>query len=161
MSSKVCGICSDKKFLCEGCQQRYDLGELSLYDVLVARALYSIMGEDASFEHAVDTRDCVVIVSEPDAVGDIIGRHGANIRQLEAQLDKKVKVLGSGDVGEVAKALAAPARLNSVNTAFMGGRKKTKVHVKKEDRELLRIGVSELERLLNLICEDPVDLIFD
>ena len=162
MAMPVCPKCASGKYLCPRCQSEFDQGHISEYDVEAARALHRIFGPEANFKRAVDTPGHVIIVVKADDVGAVIGRGGGNLKRLAEALGKPVKIVGDGSVKEMAEAFIAPARVKGINEVLEpSGVKKTRVHMAKADRHLLRMDLEALRRLISAVSEEKVEVLLD
>jgi transcription antitermination factor NusA-like protein len=162
MPTPICAKCSSSKYLCSVCQGRYDAGQITAYDIEVSRMLYGLLGEKASFRKIVDTSDHLVLVTDGESVGDIIGLQGSTIRKIEEILGRKFKVVGEGDVMDVAQALIAPAKVKHINPVYLqGAMDKVRVHVEKQDKGRLRHSEEDLAKMISYATDKRIELVFD
>jgi len=162
MAMPVCPKCAQGKYLCPRCQREFDQGRISEYDVEAARAMHGIFGPEADFKKAVDTPSHVIIVVKADDVGTVIGKGGGNIKRLAEALEKPIKIVGDGSVKEMAEAFIAPAKVNGINEVLEpNGVKKTRVHIAKADRPLLRMDLEALRKLISAVSDEKVEVLLD
>ena len=162
MPMPLCADCARGKYLCKRCQAEFDAGLISEYDIETARAMHAIFGAEADFKRAIDTPSHVIIVVKADNVGGVIGRGGENIRKLAERLGKPARIVGDGSVKEMAEALIAPAKVKGINVVIEpSGVKKTRVHISKAERHLLRMDLEALRKLISAVSDEKVEIILD
>ena len=158
----VCWFCAKGRYLCVDCEKKLGDGRINVYDVEAARALHELLGGEASFHRAIDTEDCVIVLTDSADVGKIIGKGGANIKLLSQRLGRRVRVVGVDDFEEMVRAFIAPARIKGINTVYLSnGVQAVRVRVDKRDKDKLRIALPDLKRLVAGITDTQVELTFD
>jgi transcription antitermination factor NusA-like protein len=157
----ICASCADSKFLCKDCEKLYSDSRISVYDVEVSRILRRLLGDEASFIHAVETAEHIVVIADPDQVGSIIGKGGHNLNAISETLGRPVKVVGKDSFNDMVAALVAPARVRGINPVLApGGAKKIRVKIEGQDRGRLRMSVSDMQKLVCAVTDEQVELAF-
>lgn len=123
-------------------------------DVAVSRSLHKI-DDKADFVKAVGV-DTVFIVAKHGGAPKIVGRSGKNVRQLERELGKKVRIIENSDTRSMTEAvLGVP--VVGVNIVYNSG-EKYRVRVSRVYRR--RITEQALQAL-NSILDKPADVVFE
>ncbi len=161
MRLPVCGRCAESQILCPECEGKLSAGAINEFDVEVSRTLYELFGDSACFTRAFDTADHVIVLTEQDEVGNLIGREGVNARTIMERVGKPVKVVSESEFDETVKAFIAPARVKSINTVHRPGGESIRVRVEAGDRRRLRMNVEDLRALVSGLTDSQVELVFD
>lgn len=161
MALPICQACAGRILLCKDCEAKLAGGRINEYDVEVSRTLHSLLGADADFIRAIDTEGAVIVIAEADEVGGIIGRGGANLRELTKRIGKPARVIGRDDLNGTTKALIAPARVKEINHVYGQRGPMIRVRVGREDRDRLRLPLEDMRKLISAVTETDVDITFD
>jgi len=160
MGLPICKICAESRLLCPNCESRLAAGEISELDVELSRVLVEFGGE-IGFIKTIDDGENVIILSERDDLGKLIGRAGANIQKISRRLKRKVRVVGAGEVEEMIHDIAAPAKVSGVGVAYKpDGGKITRVKISSREKEKLRLKPEAIEKLLSSLSGNPVEIQF-
>jgi len=158
----ICDICAKTGVLCGACETKLEKGEITSLDVELSGILYKLGEGEIGFEKAIDTGDNIIIITEKEAVGKVIGKSGNNIKKLSKQLCKKVQVIGTGKLGELIDDFMAPTRVLGVNTVFKpDGSTVQKVRISKMEKDKLNIEVETMQNLIRSLTGDNVEIIFE
>jgi len=158
----ICDVCAQTGLLCAACEKKLSDGRISEYDVELSRMLYSSLGGEASFMKVVETSDNLVVLTERDNVGKIIGKGGSTIKDVSAKLGKQIRVVGVGEFRDMVYDFIAPAKINAFNTVYNpDGSLKYRVRIDRRDEKKLRIPLRDLERMIDSITGTKVDLILE
>ncbi len=162
MSLPICSICAKTGVLCNACEEKLKKGEISELDVELSKILYRLGKGEIGFDRAIDTKKFIIILTQKENIGKIIGKSGDNIRQLSKDLDKQLRVVGTGDLKETIYDFVAPARILSINTVYKpDGTTVQRVRINKKDRKKLRMNLKEIEKLITSLTKDKVEISFE
>ena len=158
----ICDICAKTGVLCGACETKLEKGEITPLDVELSGILYNLGEGEVGFEKAIDTGDNVIIVTDKEAVGKVIGKSGNNIKKLSKQLGKKVQVIGTGKLGELIDDFMAPTRVLGVNTVFKpDGSTVQKVRISKMEKDKLNIEIGTMQNLIRSLTGDNIEIVFE
>ncbi len=148
--------CIKSGFLCNNCQARLDAGEISEFEIDLAKDLIKLEEEneeyaflkDISFFKAIDFEDVLIIV---------VGR-GEKLRitskllnwiKEEYEIDEILLVQNTKKPRPVVEALISPFKLKSLNEIFLAtGDVQFRAVLWEEDKENLLFTKEELEDLI-------------
>ena len=150
----LCSECLNRILLCSNCQDKLEDRVLSPLDIHLSR-VFSRLGFKCGFISAIDACGEIIILSEKKDVGKIIGEGGSGLSALREELDAKVKVVGSGDLKELAGQLCAPAKIKSLSRVY-GGENKHRIVL--TDLDKLRIEPKALSMILTRSCGEKVEV---
>ena len=158
----ICDICAKTGVLCGACETKLDNGKITPLDVELSGIFYNMSNGEIGFEKAIDTGNNIIIITQKEAVGKVIGKGGNNLRMLSRKLGKKVQVIGTGKLGELIDDFMAPARIIGVNTVFKpDGSTVQKVRISKMERDKLNIDIGTMQNLIRSLTGDNVEIVFD
>ncbi|MHA1985246.1 MAG: hypothetical protein ACW98D_01285 [Promethearchaeota archaeon] len=148
--------CIKSGFLCNNCQARLDTGEISEFEIDLARDLINLEEEneefaflkDVSYYKAIDFEDLVIIV---------VGR-GDKLRITKSlidwiketyEIDEILLVQNTKKPRPVVEALISPYKLKSLNEIFLAtGDVQFRAVLLEEDKDNLLFTKEELEELI-------------
>lgn len=162
MSLPICDICAKTGVLCSTCEEKLDEGEITDLDIELSKQLYELGEGEIGFEKAIDTENFILILTEKENVGKIIGKGGDNIRQLSNQLGKQIRVISTGDLEDTIYDFVAPARIKSINTVYRpDGSTSKRVRIDSRDEYKLRMSLDKIQELLQSLSDEEVDIVLD
>jgi transcription antitermination factor NusA-like protein len=162
MSLPICAICAKTGVLCSACEERLKDGKVSELDVELSKILYNLGKGEIGFERAIDTKNFIIVLTQKENIGKIIGKSGDNIRQLSKDLGKQLRVISTGDLQQMIHDFVAPARILAVNTVYKpDGSTLRRVRINKKDKKKLRMSLKEIERLITSLTNDNVEISFE
>ncbi|MGZ4857322.1 MAG: KH domain-containing protein [Methanobacteriaceae archaeon] len=146
----VCDVCLKSGMLCQGCENKLKSGEISSMDVDIAKLLYKIGDGKLGFKKTIEIGDVVIIVTDKDQVGKLIGKGGKIVREISKSVNKKVRVVGeNSDLKSVATDILAPARISGINIVYgKDGEQKYKIRVRREDSRRLPAKLNILNDII-------------
>jgi transcription antitermination factor NusA-like protein len=146
----VCDVCLKSGMLCQGCENKLKSGEISSMDVDIAKLLYKIGNGKLGFKKTIEIGDVVIIVTDKDQVGKLIGKGGKIVREISKTVSKKIRVVGeNSDLKSVATDILAPARISGINIVYgKDGEQKYKIRVRKEDSRRLPAKIEILNDII-------------
>ncbi len=157
MKFPICLKCAKSDTLCDSCESKLRNGEITELDVRISRLLLEIHKvhniTTASFEHAYDFGDTVVIFTKGD-VGVLIGRKGAVVSRLSKELKKKVRIAQlRSDSHKTIEDLVAPARLLGINIVYTKDGEYHKIRIDRRTAHKLPVSIPTLERVAALLLK--------
>jgi transcription antitermination factor NusA-like protein len=162
MSLPICTICAKTGVLCSVCEEKLKDGRISELDVELSKILYKLGKGEIGFDRAIDTKKFIIVLTQKENIGKIIGKSGDNIRQLSKDLGKQIRVIGTGDLQETIYDFVAPARILSINTVYKpDGTTLRRVRINRKDRKKLRMSLKEIEKLITSLTNDNVEISFE
>jgi len=159
MLTKICSVCLRSGILCQKCEEKVRLGEVSELDLKVARILskieekYPIL-ESVSLHKATEADDVLVIIVNKQDVQKLLSHGGKILRELSEKIGKKkVKVLANEDSPRrFLENLFAPASILTINTVWLpDGSMETKVLIPKKDARKLPLSIQTLKNIVKAI----------
>ena len=158
----ICDVCAQTGVLCAACERKLSEGKISEYDIELSRMLYAGMGNEAGFIKAIETSDNLVVLTERDNVGKIIGKGGSIIKEISAKIGRQIRVVGVGEFRDMVYDFIAPAKINGFNRVYVPDRSlKYRVRVDRRDEKKLRIPLRDLERMIESVTGTKVELILE
>lgn len=159
----VCDVCLKSGMLCQGCENKLKSGEISQLDLDIAKLLFKLGDGKIGFKKTIEIGDVVIIVTDKDQVGKIIGKSGKIVRAISKKVGKKIRVIGEGsDFKEIARDLLAPARISGINIVYgMGDEEKYKIRVMKEDSRRLPARLDVLNGIMNQLTDEKTVIVID
>lgn len=158
----ICEVCAKTGILCGACESKLQKGKINPLDVELSKILYGLSKGKIGFERAIDIEDFIIILTEKDYIGKIIGKDGVNIRTISTKLGKQVRVIGTGDFREMVYDLVAPARVIGVNKVHKpDGTILQRIRINRRDKARLRMGLEDLERVISTLSQDKIEIKFE
>lgn len=162
----VCKTCVSGS-LCFSCQERFDKGFITQFDIDLAVDLLEMESEDhpelktASLYNAVDVGDIVFLV---------VGKGNISKNKYRPELLNKIKelyeiprlmLIEKGSVKSMIEQIIEPAKLLGVNEIFIPtGDKEYRVVISDEDRDKIQIPVELLEKACSQIIRGDTKIQF-
>ena len=148
--------CIKSGFLCNNCQARLDAGEISEFEIDLAKDLIKLEEEneefaflkDISFFKAIDFEDLIIIVV---GRGDKLRINQSLIDWIKEtyEIDEILIVQNTKKPRPVVEALISPYKLKSLNEIFLAtGDNQFRAILGEEDKENLLFTKEELEDLI-------------
>lgn len=165
MRLPICELCAKSGLLCPSCERQLSENRISALDVEMSKLIASMSdryGLDAAdFFKAVDTGRIILLLTKGD-VGLLIGKQGCVVKNLTAELGKKVRIVEvSGDAHKTVSDIITPARLLGINTIFKPGGKGYRVRISRRDIERLPMDLETLNRALATLLEVETTVSFE
>lgn len=162
MNLPICDVCVKTGLLCGACEKKLDSGSISELDVELSKILYELDHTDVGFARAIDTKNSIIILTDRDSIGKLIGRDGANIKAISKRLGKPVRVISTGSFNEMVYDLVAPAKVNGISKVHRpDGSTIKRIRIKKNDVQKLRMAPDDLQRVISSLSEKPSEIIFE
>ncbi|MFX1455972.1 MAG: hypothetical protein ACFFDB_11425 [Promethearchaeota archaeon] len=148
--------CINSGFLCNNCQARLDAGEISEFEIDLARDLLNLEEEveeyaflkDVSFYKAIDFEDVVILVVGKKDKIKITPELMEWIKETY-EIDKIILVQNSDKPRSVVEALISPYKIKSLNEIFLAtGDVQFRAVLWEEDKDKLLFTKEELEELI-------------
>ena len=159
----VCDVCLKSGMLCQGCENKLKSGEITQLDLDIAKLLFKLGDGKIGFKKTIEIGDIVIIVTDKDQVGKIIGKSGKIVRAISKTVGKKIRVIGEdSDFKEIARDILAPARISGINIVYgMDDEEKYKIRVMKEDSRRLPARLDVLNDIMNQLTDEKTVIVID
>ena len=152
----VCDVCLKSGILCQGCENKLKSGEISQIDLDIAKVLFKLGEGKLGFKKTIEVGDIVIIVTEKDQVGKLIGKNGKIVRELSRTVGKKIRVVGQdSDLKAISRDILAPARVSGINVVYgTDGEEKYKIRVMQEDSRKLPGRLDVFNEIIELLTNE-------
>jgi len=159
----VCDVCLKSGMLCQGCENKLKSGEITQIDLDIAKLLYKVGDGKIGFKKTIEIGDVVIIVTEKDQVGKLIGKGGKIVRAISKKIGKKVRVVGeNSDLKSVSTDILAPARISGINIVYgKDGKEKYKIRVMREDARRIPAKLSLLNDIIQKLTNEETIIVVD
>jgi len=159
----VCDVCLKSGILCQGCENKLDSGEITQIDLDIAKVLFKLGEGKLGFIKTIEVGDIVIIVTEKDQVGKLIGKNGKIVRELSRTVGKKIRVVGhDSDLKAVCRDILAPARVSGINVVYgTDGEEKYKIRVMQEDSRKLPGRLDVLNEIIELLTAEKTSVVVE
>lgn len=163
MELPICDVCLQSGMLCKGCENKLKSGEISQLELDIAKILYNLGDGQIGFKRAIDMGSFVIIITEKDQVGKLIGKGGKIVRALSKEIGKKIRVVGAGsDLKSVAKDIISPARISGINVVYgTDGEEKYKIRILKEDARRIPGNMDMLNEIIESLTGEKTKIVLD
>ncbi|MDI6644682.1 MAG: KH domain-containing protein [Methanobacteriaceae archaeon] len=159
----VCDVCLKSGMLCQGCENKLKSGEITQIDLDIAKLLYKVGDGKIGFKKTIEIGDIIIIVTEKDQVGKLIGKGGKIVRAISKKIGKKVRVVGeNSDLKSVSTDILAPARISGINIVYgKDGKEKYKIRVMREDARRIPAKLSLLNDIIQKLTNEETTIVVD
>ena len=159
----VCDVCLKSGMLCQGCEKKLRTGEITQLDLDIAKILFKVGEGKIGFKRTIEIGDIVIIVTEKDQVGKLIGKSGKIVREISRTVGKKIRVVGeNSDLRSVARDILAPARISGINIVYgTDGDQKYKIRVMGEDSRKLPGRLDVLNGIIKQLTGEETLVVVD
>jgi len=159
----VCDVCLKSGMLCQGCENKLKSGEITQLDLDIAKLLFKLGDGKIGFKKTIEIGDVLIIVTDKDHVGKIIGKSGKIVRAISKKVGKKVRVIREcSNFKEIARDLIAPARISGINIVYgRDGEEKYKIRVMGEDSRRLPARLDVLNNIMNQLTDEKTVIFID
>ncbi|MDD1774196.1 MAG: KH domain-containing protein [Methanobacterium sp.] len=159
----ICDVCLKSGMLCQGCENKLKSGEISQMDLDIAKILYRVGDGKIGFKKTIEIGDMVIIVTEKDQVGKLIGKSGKIVREISKTIGKKVRVVGeNSDLRSVARDILAPARISGINIVYgKDGQEKYKIRIMREDARRIPGKLDVLNDIIQELTSEKTVVVVD
>ncbi len=153
----ACKTCIQSEFLCSSCQEKVDLGELTQFEIDLARELVQLEEEepekfgflkDVSFYKAIDYEDVVIfVIGKKDKIK--FTKNLLDLIKSSYEIETIILVEKTEKPRPVVDSLIAPSKLISLNEIFLAtGDIEFKAVIPMEDKDTILFTKEELEELI-------------
>ncbi|MFO8020599.1 MAG: hypothetical protein R6U96_18395 [Promethearchaeia archaeon] len=163
----ACQTCVSSGFLCSSCQEKYDKGELTDFELDLSKDFLDLEDQDEhsylkdiSFYKAIDYGDVVILLVDKQfklrATSNLLNW----IKDIY-EIDQLILVEKSADPRNTLESLIAPAKLVSLNEIFLAtGDVEYKAILRERDREKVLFTEEELGDLVQELTDKTVSIEF-
>jgi transcription antitermination factor NusA-like protein len=164
----ACITCLASGFLCTSCQEKLDEGELTEFEIDIAKKLLELEEtdkfgflKDVSFHKAIDYGDIIIlVVGSKDKIR--ISSELIDWLKETYKLDQIILIEKTNKPRPVIEALIAPYKILSLNEIFLAtGDIEFKAVLSKKDQENLLFTKEELEELVVELTDKVTRIDFD
>ncbi len=153
----ACKACISSEFPCKRCQKRLDSGELTEFEIDLAKELVQLEEEesqkfgflkDVSFYKAIDYEDVVILViGKKDKIK--ITKELLDLLKKAYEIETFILIEKTNKPRPIVDSLIAPSKLVSLNEIFLAtGDIEFKAVISKEDKDNILFTKEELEELI-------------
>lgn len=159
----ICDVCLKSGMLCQGCENKLKSGEISQLDLDIAKILYRVGDGKIGFKKTIEIGDIVIIITDKDQVGKIIGKGGKIVKELSRTLERKIRVVGeNSDLKSVATDMIAPARISGINVVYgKDGEEKYKIRIRREDARRLPAKLDIINSIIQELSGEKTQVVID
>ncbi len=163
----ACETCIKTGFLCVRCQEKFDEGEITPFELDLAKDFIELEENgkfpylsEISFYKAIDYQDVVIlIVGKGDKIK--ITQKLLNWIKDVYEIDQLILIEKTNQPRPVVEALIAPARIISLNEIFLAtGDLEYKAVINKQDKNRILFTKTELEELVEEISGQKIRIEF-
>jgi transcription antitermination factor NusA-like protein len=154
VKTELCSFCLKSGILCQKCLAKLESGEVSEFDLKIARALLALEEKYPSlqnvyFHGAVDVDKTIAIIVSPGDVPRLLGYGGKIVRTLSDEIGRSIRVLEHGvDDRKFLEDLFAPLSILAINTIWLpDGSTETRVILRKRRGTQLPFDVKALKEI--------------
>jgi hypothetical protein len=164
----ACITCVNSGFLCTSCQEKLDTGEISEFDLDLAKNLLELEETEefgflkiVSFYKSIDFEDVVILIVGPkDKI--IISPKLVDWIKENYEIETLILIEKTNKPRPVIEALIAPYKLMSLNEIFLAtGDIEFKAMLLKKDEEKILFTKEELEELVLEITGNVIRIEFE
>ncbi|HMK53801.1 MAG TPA: KH domain-containing protein [Methanobacteriaceae archaeon] len=158
----LCEVCLKSGTLCQGCENKIKSGEISQLDLDISKILFKLDDGKIGFKRTIEIGDVIIIVTDKDQVGKIIGKGGKIVREISKTLKKKVRVVGeNSELKSVANDILSPARISGINTVYGLDGEKYKIRVMKDDYRRVPAKLELLNEIIQQLTGEKTMVVID
>ncbi|MCC7569748.1 hypothetical protein KO465_00180 [Candidatus Micrarchaeota archaeon] len=150
--------------LLEETRKKLREGKLSKVDLDVTKAVYEVAKEknltDVGFERAVEIGDVIIISTQKQDVGLLIGKGGSVAAALSYKLNKKIRIIEHSDnPHKLISDLIKPALLKGINVKYAKEGKIWRVRI--DNKNKLPMNEETLQLALKQFFTSNVEITYD
>ena len=150
--------------LCKICEAKLKAGQITETDFELMKAIEKL--ENKKFLIATEIvrtfeLEGILLVFARGNVGALIGKEGKNVKQLEQELVKKIRIIELGkEKKEVIQQVLGRANLLAVNKVFKPESEELKAIVDSRDRQKIEPQKERIEEILQKLLKTPIEIAF-
>ena len=164
MKAPVCEVCLLSGMLCRSCNERLERGEVSETDIAVSRTVMKLSERtmslrDVTIIRTAATKDLMVIVCGRGEAPRFIGTGGSNVRKLEREFGKQVKIVEeTSDTGDFVRELVRPARIIRSGVLYRNGRERIKIVIGKGRAN---IPENDIREIVDILLGKEIEIFYE
>lgn len=154
MKTALCSFCLKSGILCSKCSEKVKSGEITDFDLKIARVLLSLEEsypslQNVNFYKSVEAGKTLAVIVGRGDVPRLLGYGGKIIRALEEKTGRSVRVLEYGvDDRKFLEDLFAPLSIITINTIWLpDGSTETRVILRRRGGRQLPFDVKALKEI--------------
>jgi len=156
----ICDICARTGVLCSSCEKKLKNGEISELDVKLASIIFRIGKGEFGFKKSILIDDLVIILTNKGDIGKIFGVGGENIKVIESEIGKSIKVVSAESTEELVHNFVAPANIVSISKLFKtDGTIIKKVTINRRDMDKLRIDLPTVKKIISTLTGEEIEIL--
>ena len=164
MKTPICEMCLKSGILCRFCDEKVKNKEVSETVVNISSLLLKMSAEkkqlkDVTIVDVIESPEMAVIICGKGDAPNVIGAGGQNVKKLEKELRKNVKVVEeASDIKDFVSNLLMPLKVVSVNKLYKDGEEIYRVTA---SRGRPRISIQDFSRIIKLVYGKNIDFSFE
>lgn len=161
MRLPVCVFDLESDMLCPSCQDRFDAGEITEFDVKFSKWLLEKSKEHPGLENvnllrAIKTGDLLILVVKKKSK-TVFTEDEALLTELDETYGKYLIVEGPAKLRTIVREMITPAIEVGVNSLYLpNGFKESIVMLRAEDRERIKYSKEELRAIVSAVTGESI-----
>lgn len=156
----ICDICARTGVLCNSCEKKLKNEEISELDVKIANIIFRIGKGDFGFKRSISTDDFIIILTNKGDIGKIFGVGGENMKVIESEIGKPIRVVSAESTEELVHNFVAPANIVSISKVFKtDGSVIKKVTINRKDMDKLRMDIPAVKKIISTLTSEEIEIL--
>ncbi len=151
--SYLCKICAESDILCSACSDKLKSGELTEYDIKLARFLHSLR-KDVKILKTINGKSVIIVVEKGDAP-KLIGKAGSTAKAISKHCKKPVKIIEFSEINEFLDSLLGDSFI-SLTEVYKREGEAYKLRIRKK-----RIREKDIKSLIKSLYGKEVEIVYE